>query len=111
MESFMSRKEVAAIIGVAPQTLARWAWAGGGPNYVRIGKMAKYRREDVAKWVEMKSRPTRHASHSISERTVAFPLPSRNQEDFTVRVQFHRDGLVQEARHVGGRFGLWKTVE
>ena len=111
MESFMSRKEVAAVIGVAPQTLARWAWAGGGPPYVRIGKLAKYRREEVAEWISRASRVRRVAAGSLKERPVAFPLPVRHQEDFTVRVQFHSDGVVQEAKHVGGRFGLWRRVE
>ena len=107
----MSRKEVAAVIGVAPQTLARWAWAGGGPPYIRIGKLAKYRRAEVLSWISQASRPSRAVRRSIKERPVGFPMPARHQEDFTLRVQFHRDGLVQEARHVGGRFGLWRAVE
>jgi excisionase family DNA binding protein len=48
----LSRKEAAAYLGVAKQTLAIWACTRRYDlNYVKIGKLVKYRRVDLDKFI------------------------------------------------------------
>lgn len=51
-ERLMSRREVAEYLDVPEATLARWAYAGAGPSYFRVGRHTRYRREDVLAWLE-----------------------------------------------------------
>lgn len=51
-ERLMSRREVAEYLDVPEATLARWAYAGGGPSYFRVGRHTRYRFEDVIAWLE-----------------------------------------------------------
>ena len=51
-EMLMSRREVAEYLDVPEATLARWAYAGGGPSYFRVGCHTLYRFEDVTAWLE-----------------------------------------------------------
>lgn len=46
-----TREEVAAYLGVPPQTLAVWAHRDRGPQYVRIGRHARYDWADVEQWL------------------------------------------------------------
>ena len=46
-------KEVSEILGGVPvKTLARWRWTEEGPRYVRMGKHVRYRRSDLAAWID-----------------------------------------------------------
>ena len=47
-----SRSEVAAYLGLPVATLNRWGTEGAGPRYVRVGRHARYRWEDVEAWLE-----------------------------------------------------------
>lgn len=51
MRPLASREEVAAYLGVPPQTLAIWAHRSKGPKYIRIGRHAKYDWGDVECWL------------------------------------------------------------
>lgn len=42
--------EVAALLGVAPETLRAWRSQGRGPRYLKIGKDARYRPCDILDW-------------------------------------------------------------
>ena len=47
-----TRKQVAEYTQISVSTLARWASEGGkGPEYIRLGGAARYRREDVLAWI------------------------------------------------------------
>ena len=48
---WMSRKELAAKLGVTAGTLAKWQSQRIGPPLVRIGRMTLYRREAVQDWM------------------------------------------------------------
>lgn len=49
----MSRKEAAAYLGVATQTLATWASTKRQDlPYTRIGRLAKYRKADLDAFIE-----------------------------------------------------------
>ena len=51
-DRLMSRREVAEFLDVPEASLARWAYAGGGPSYFRVGRHSRYRLEDVLAWLE-----------------------------------------------------------
>lgn len=51
--------EVAALLGLQPQTLRSWRLRGLGPPYVRLGAgrfgRVCYRQEDIAKWLDSRT--------------------------------------------------------
>lgn len=52
MERLMTRKEVAAYLGVQPGTLARWKWAGvDSPPCIKMGRSVRYRQSEVDAWL------------------------------------------------------------
>jgi excisionase family DNA binding protein len=55
VEKLLSRKELAALLGVPVNTVANWAAAGTGPKYARIGRHARYRVVDVEKWLDARA--------------------------------------------------------
>ena len=57
MDHLLSRNEVAEWLGIPYHTLAAWASQGTGPRYFRVGKHARYRREDVQAWLEEQAVP------------------------------------------------------
>lgn len=56
MEEFETRDELAKRLRTSVDTLARWAYLGEGPPYLRIGRKAVYRRSDVEKWLETRKK-------------------------------------------------------
>ena len=62
-----SVKEVAEIFGVHPHTLRRWRNQDVGPPYVRIGIKVKYRKEDLEKFVEERTRLAEIGYDNIKE--------------------------------------------
>ena len=52
MEDLMSTAQVAAYLGVTPQTLANWAYKGKGPEFVKLDGRRRYVPADVRAWVE-----------------------------------------------------------
>ena len=56
LDGWMTRAELAAALGVTPDTVCRWATEGTGPPYVRIGRKVYYHRDAVRDWI-----PTRQA--------------------------------------------------
>lgn len=52
MERLMTRKELAVFLGVQPQTIARWKWAGtDSPPSIKIGRSVRYRQSEVEAWL------------------------------------------------------------
>ena len=48
----LTDREAAPLLGLSPHTLARWRWAGRGPQYVKLGKAVRYRRCDLIAFAE-----------------------------------------------------------
>jgi hypothetical protein len=46
--NLLTEAEVADFLGKSVITLARWRREGYGPAYIRIGRSPRYRREDLA---------------------------------------------------------------
>jgi len=44
-------KWVAHALGVSVQTVRRWRYDGGGPDFLRLGGSIRYREADVEKWM------------------------------------------------------------
>ena len=48
-----SRSQVAKFLGLpSPGTLAQWAHRGIGPEYIRVGRHARYRWSEVERWLD-----------------------------------------------------------
>lgn len=52
MERLATSREVAAYLGVHPQTMDAWASKGKGPIYSKIEGRRRYNWADVREWVE-----------------------------------------------------------
>ena len=53
----LTRKEAAVFLGVTPETLAVWACEGRyALPYIKVGRLAKYRRSDLEKWLRARER-------------------------------------------------------
>lgn len=54
--SFLTTKEVATMLRIAPQTLEKGRCTGLGPQipFVKVGRAVRYATEDVRAWVESK---------------------------------------------------------
>lgn len=53
-ETLLTRRQAAEVLGLQPQTLARWKWEGreDRPPEVRVGRRAvRYRASDLTKWI------------------------------------------------------------
>lgn len=44
-------EEVAAYLGISPDTINTFRKQGRGPRYTRVGKLVRYRLEDVEEWL------------------------------------------------------------
>lgn len=51
-EVYLRTEEAAAILGLAPKTLANLRHAGGGPRYVKLGAAVRYPRSEVYRWAD-----------------------------------------------------------
>lgn len=56
LSSFLTTKEVAAMLRIVPQTLEKARSTGVGPQipFVKVGRAVRYARDDVAEWIESK---------------------------------------------------------
>lgn len=44
-------REVAAYLKVSPPALEKWRLTGKGPAFIRIGRLIRYRRSDLDRWL------------------------------------------------------------
>ena len=54
LSDFLTRRKLAAELGLNPRTLDRWAVLGLGPPRTRVGRAVLYRRASVQKWLSAK---------------------------------------------------------
>lgn len=48
----MTTEEAAGWLGVQPYTMRRWRSEGRGPRWVRVGRLSRYRFDDLTAWAE-----------------------------------------------------------
>ncbi len=55
VEPLLNERDIAGITGMSLASVRRWRLLRQGPKYLKIGSAVRYKREDVAAWLE--SRP------------------------------------------------------
>lgn len=50
--ALLSAEAAARYLAIATQTLANWRSVGRGPRYVRVGRVIRYRIQDIESWLE-----------------------------------------------------------
>jgi predicted DNA-binding transcriptional regulator AlpA len=55
IENLLNEHDVARIIGLSVASVRRWRVLRQGPKYIKIGQAVRYRRRDVAAWIENSS--------------------------------------------------------
>jgi excisionase family DNA binding protein len=43
---------VAELLGISIKTLQKWRCNSNGPSYVKVGRLVRYRRSAIEKWIE-----------------------------------------------------------
>ena len=56
----------ASILCLAPQTLARWRWAGVGPRFRKLGSRVVYAVDDLEDWVNANARTSTSATDAAA---------------------------------------------
>jgi predicted DNA-binding transcriptional regulator AlpA len=51
-DRLLNQNEVAAILCLSPKTLEYYRWKGGGPNFVKMGKLVRYRESEVQRYIQ-----------------------------------------------------------
>jgi excisionase family DNA binding protein len=57
-DSLLSVNDLATYLGVPMATVYAWNSRGIGPKRYRLGKHVRYRRTDVAEWLDQQAAPT-----------------------------------------------------
>lgn len=56
MNFLIDQKQAARILGLSVRTLERHRIAGTGPRFARLGRLIRYRQNDLIEWVDSKLR-------------------------------------------------------
>jgi predicted DNA-binding transcriptional regulator AlpA len=67
LEPLLTVAQVSEIIGRSISTLEKDRWEGGGPPYVKMGRLVRYRPADVRAWLAERVR--RSTSEGAAEAT------------------------------------------
>lgn len=52
----MRQKDVAEMLCISESWLEQVRLRGGGPEYIKIGRNVRYKRDDVIRWIDMQRR-------------------------------------------------------
>lgn len=52
----LSTSAAAEHLSVSEKTLAQWRWRGGGPKFCKLGRLVRYRIEDLNSFVASRSK-------------------------------------------------------
>jgi predicted DNA-binding transcriptional regulator AlpA len=52
MESLIHEGAAAKILNCKVKSLQAWRVRGGGPPYVKVGRLVRYRPDDVREWID-----------------------------------------------------------
>lgn len=50
-DRLLTEEELAALLGVEPATLVAWRYRRQGPAFIKVGRLPRYRTEDVDAWL------------------------------------------------------------
>lgn len=48
----LNNDQTADLLGVSRRTLPVWRIQGRGPNFIKIGKLVRYKREEIDAWID-----------------------------------------------------------
>lgn len=51
-QGMIAPPELAEHLGVTVQRLAAWRHEGTGPRYVKVGRLIRYRADDITAWID-----------------------------------------------------------
>jgi predicted DNA-binding transcriptional regulator AlpA len=51
-DSLLTGREAAALLRLSERTMERHRVSGTGPRYIALGRAIRYRRDDLADWIE-----------------------------------------------------------
>lgn len=54
IETFLNVSQAAGHLGVSISLLNKWRVAGGGPGFVKFGRLVRYRLSDINEWAANK---------------------------------------------------------
>ena len=63
MDVLLNQEDAAKILLVKPKSLEAWRHRGGGPPFVRVGRLVRYSRLSLLAWI--RSRTVRSTSEEI----------------------------------------------
>jgi predicted DNA-binding transcriptional regulator AlpA len=53
----LNKEDLATFLAMSTKVLSNWRWRGSGPRWVKVGRLVRYRREDVLAWIESNRSP------------------------------------------------------
>lgn len=68
MDRVLTQKEAAKILGLSVRTLERHRVTGTGPQFTRLGRLIRYREEDLTHFVERNLHTSTSESSSSAEQ-------------------------------------------
>jgi len=63
--ALLNETEAAQLLGITIRALQGWRLRGDGPVYVKLGRLVRYRRSEIERWLDARSR--RHTSQISAE--------------------------------------------
>jgi excisionase family DNA binding protein len=54
LSEFLSEHQVAELLCQSVRTIQKWRVTGYGPAFYKFGRSVRYRRSEVAEWIEMR---------------------------------------------------------
>ena len=56
IQPLQTATEAAELFNISPKSLEKWRCVGGGPRFIRIGRLVRYRAEDLADFIDRNAR-------------------------------------------------------
>lgn len=54
-DQYLTPTDLSDLLGVSPQTLAHWRYAGTGPAFVKAGKYVRYPASSLGNWLQSRT--------------------------------------------------------
>jgi predicted DNA-binding transcriptional regulator AlpA len=52
MDPLLNQGQAAHLLGLSVRTLERHRVTGTGPHFIKLGRLVRYRKSDLARWIE-----------------------------------------------------------
>jgi predicted DNA-binding transcriptional regulator AlpA len=68
-DRLLDEREAADLLHINHRTLANWRVRGGGPRFVKIGRLVRYRAGDISDWIEGRTSESTSDADRLNERS------------------------------------------